>query len=94
MGTNPSGSLTFVLVWGFYMSIVLGAQASVPSVPECEDPIDFLTGCSSTISAILSIGVLGTIPGAPDMVNAFFALIGLVARANIIWAILQLFRGS
>lgn len=97
MALNPVPAITYVALWGAYTSIVLTGTAAVSDVgvlPECADLSDVLSGCNSTVSKILALGVLGTVPGAPNLVNVFFAVLGLAARASIIWSIIEVLRGT
>lgn len=97
MALNPVPAITYVALWGAYTSIVLTGTAAVSDVavlPECSGLTDVLSGCDSTLSKILALGVLGTVPGAPDLVNVFFAVLGLTARASIVWSVIEVLRGT
>ncbi len=94
MAHNPVPAITYILLWTTYLALVLSDESTLPSVPACDDLSDIITGCGNTISSILGIVLLGTIPGAPLPVNAVFAVAGVISRISIIWSILTLVRGN
>ena len=94
MAVNPVPALTYASLWAFWIALVTVGTYTLGTVPACNDALDVLTGCDSTFSAILSIGVLGTIPNAPSAVNTFLAILGLATRGTAIWGIVELFRGT
>lgn len=97
MALNPVPAITYVTLWGVYVSIVMTGTAAVSDVavlPECSGFVDIVSGCDGTLSKIISLGVLGTVPGAPGIVNVFFAVLGLTARASILWSGIELIRGN
>ncbi len=94
MAHNPLPALTYVIVWGLFVAVIYdGDYDALDDIPECEDVFDLFTGCNDTASYVLTVGVLGTIPGAPDLVNVFFAVIGLISRISIVWSLVELARG-
>lgn len=93
MALSPIRTLGFALLWAFWVSAMTEATNQPTEIPSCSG-WNVLTGCDSTVSKFLAVMVLGTIPGAPALVNALFAVIGVISRAVGIWAVMELIRGS
>ena len=93
---SPIPPIIFSIAFGLLVALCTGAAVSlgVYEVPPCDSFTDFLTGCSSTFSAVMAFGVLGTIPGAAIEVNLIMGLIGLTNRFILLWSLLRWARGG
>lgn len=94
MALNPVPAITFATLFALFVSVISGSAATVQELPECSSAWNFVTGCDNAFSKFLAIGVIGTIPGAPTLVNALFGVVGLACRTTILWAIIEWFRGT
>ena len=94
MALSPVTAVVFALSWSFFVSVMTSATYVEEEIPSCRTITAILSGCDSTVGKILSVLVLGTIPGATLEVNLVFALLGVAARGVAIWGIIELLRGT
>jgi hypothetical protein len=93
MALNPVPAVVFAVTWATMIALVTTSTVTIVEIPSCHG-WDILTGCNDTKSLLLSAAVLGTIPGAPDAINLFLAIIGLACRGTVIWSIIEIVRGT
>src|SRR5687768_3807528 len=96
MAQSPVQALVTASLLTAWIGLMAGADLVVETVPSCDSPLDVLTGCGSTFSAVLAIVALGAIPGIPPewvVVDVGMLIVGLGRRAVIVWGLVELFRG-
>lgn len=90
---NISLPLTYALLFAAFTGLVGAGAIATQDIPACEDLLDIVTGCGSTVSAIFAAIAIGTIPGAPSVVNAFFGIIGVSIRVSVLMKLAKLIPG-
>lgn len=78
------------------IGILTGGANSVGviEIPDCGSLLDVVTGCDNAVSRFIAYVVLGTIPGAHAVVNAFMGVLGIGLRATAIQYFLDWIRGK
>ncbi len=93
MALSPLKALFFSLTWAFWVAAWGEAEQDVEEVPECSG-WDLFLGCDETVDRIFEIVGVGTVPGAPVLVNIPFGILGVLSRLTVLWSLLELFRGT
>ena len=93
MALSPIKALFFAITWAFWVAAWGEVDQEIQEIPECSG-WDILTGCGATASYLFQVAALGTVPGAPALVNVPFTILGLASRATVMWSLLELFRGT
>jgi len=86
---NPIPWIILVVASRILIAILSGVAATETAPDPCDDFLDIITGCDGFLGYIGSL-LLGTLPGLPDEINVFLAIIGL---AIDIWIIAAFVRG-
>lgn len=96
MGVNPIPAIIWCLAFGAWTGYLLYGDAgqNVSQLPECNGFGDIITGCNDLRSELFALVVVGTVPGLPWEWNFVFGFIGVIARLQIGWALLEWLRGN
>jgi hypothetical protein len=66
-------------------------HTAVAGIEPCTGPLDWLTGCGDTVNSFLAALVLGTVTGAPDIIN--FVWLGIVLNGLFLIGFFKWGRG-
>lgn len=90
MGLNPVPWAALVIGHTVIIALLTTGTAEDPEniTADC-DVFSLDPGCDTNIDNL----ILGTVPGAPALLNTALAVLRFVTTAALIWSIVQLFRG-
>ena len=90
MSDNLERLWFFIVGERFILTVSGQANAAINGLTPCSGALDIFTGCGTTIASLVANFIVGTIHGAPAIVNL---LLGVLVNGAFVIALLKLGRG-